>query len=58
MLIKDVAAVPAMVLAICESESRPAAHANLAVGPLRWSTTVYHAAGDVDLGRKCETFSL
>lgn len=58
LLIKDISTISAMVLAICECEGSPATHANFAVTPLGRSTAIDHTAGDVDLGRKCETFSL
>ncbi len=46
------------MLSIGEGEGGAASHADVAVGPFRRSIAVDHAAGDCDLGREAEAFSL
>jgi hypothetical protein len=58
LLIEDVAAISAVVLAIGEGEGSPASHADVAVSPLRRGTAVHHAAGHLYFGGKADTLSL
>src|SRR6266480_6741742 len=58
LLIKNVPAIPAVMLAICECESRPASHTYVRVGPLRRRTAVNHAACDFDFWGEPKAFSL
>jgi len=58
LLVEDIAAISAMVLAICEGKGRSTAHAYITVGPLWRCAAIHHTACDLRLRRKQESFSL